>query len=303
MKLIHIRDVLAVAESGSLRSASRKLGITQPTITRSIREIEHEYGVALFTRHASGVTLTDLGRLFVRRAMAIQAEVRRIGEDLDQERGSFNGHVAIATTFSTSMALMRFAFPTFRKLYPSGRIRAIESLYEPIEADILSGDVDFYVGPLYEKPRNPSLTAAKLYESRRVIVARKGHPLLSAKNLAELQNAQWVRNSLVGRSDGSDVEMLFEQEGLPPPEIVVETSSSTMQLLSVMNSDLLTIMPPEGLEYAATSDYIEAISLDRALPSAPVCLVRRGDLPLTPLAERFSDMIYKAGLNYQRDGR
>jgi DNA-binding transcriptional LysR family regulator len=48
MKLNHIRDVIAVAERGSLRSAARHLGIAQPAITRSIRELEHELGAPLF---------------------------------------------------------------------------------------------------------------------------------------------------------------------------------------------------------------------------------------------------------------
>ena len=44
MKLTHFRDLLAVVRTGSLRSASRHLGIAQPVITRSIRELERELG-------------------------------------------------------------------------------------------------------------------------------------------------------------------------------------------------------------------------------------------------------------------
>ena len=70
MKLTHLRDVLAVAEQGSIRAAGRLLGTTQPAITRSIRELEHELGVSLFERHAKGIRLTDMGQVFVRRAAA-----------------------------------------------------------------------------------------------------------------------------------------------------------------------------------------------------------------------------------------
>ena len=47
MKINHLRDVLAVAEHGSLRAAARHLGVAQPALTRSIRELERELGVAL----------------------------------------------------------------------------------------------------------------------------------------------------------------------------------------------------------------------------------------------------------------
>jgi LysR family transcriptional regulator, regulator of abg operon len=300
MKLSHIRDILAVAESGSLRSASRKLGITQPTMTRSIRDIEHEFGVVLFTRHANGVTPTDVGRLFIRRALAIQSEVRRISEDLDQAKGNFTGQVSIATMFSTSLALMPSVLPTFQKRYPHARLRITESLYHPIEADIFSGEIDFFVGPLYEKPLNTLLVAEKLFDNRRVIVARKGHPLLSATSLAELQSAQWIRGSLSERPDESDVETLFARAGLAAPEIVLQTRSAMMTLLAIIRTDLLAVMPLQCLDFAATADCIDQVKLETTLPGAPICVVRRSDLPLTPLAEGFWDMIHKAGANYDR---
>ncbi len=300
MKLSHIRDILAVAEAGSLRSASRKIGVTQPTMTRSIRDIEHELGVALFTRHANGLTPTEMGRLFIRRATAIQTEVRRINEDLDQAKGNFTGQVSVATIFSTSLALMPTAFRSFQKCYPHGRVRITESLYHPIEADILSGEIDFFVGPLYEKPANSLLTVEKLFDNRRVIIARKGHPLLSATSLADLQGAQWIRGSLSERPDESDIEALFKRAGLSAPEIVMQTRSAMVGLLTVITSDLLTIVPTQCLDFAGISNSIDVVDLGRALPGAPICIVRRGDLPLTPLAEKFWDLICKAGLNYAR---
>ena len=51
MKFSAVRDLLAVAERGSLRAASRLLGNSQPAISRSIQELEKELGVVLFERH------------------------------------------------------------------------------------------------------------------------------------------------------------------------------------------------------------------------------------------------------------
>ncbi len=300
MKLSHIRDILAVAETGSLRSASRKIGITQPTMTRSIRDMEHEFEAPLFIRHANGVTPTDMGRLLIRRATAIQAEVRRISEELDQAKGNFRGQVSIATIFSTGLALVPTVLPSFQKRYPSGRLRITESLFGSIEADIISGQIDFFVGPLYEKPLNSLLVVEKLFDNRRIIAGRKGHPLLSATTLADLQQAQWIRTSLSEFPDEADLEALFAQAGLRPPEIVVQTQSATMTLLTVISSNLLTIMPIQNLDFAVTADCINAVKLEKPLPGARICIVRRGDVPLTPLAEAFYDMICKAGSSYDR---
>ncbi|HTP81621.1 MAG TPA: LysR family transcriptional regulator, partial [Alphaproteobacteria bacterium] len=58
MKLSQVRDVVAVAERGSLRAAARHLGAAQPALSRSIHELERELGVPLFERRARGMVLT-----------------------------------------------------------------------------------------------------------------------------------------------------------------------------------------------------------------------------------------------------
>ena len=106
MKLSHIRDVLAVAELGSLRKAARHLGIAQPAITRSIQEIEHEFGAPFFERHARGVRLTAIGDVFVRRASTVESELRRAREEIDQVKGHSTGQVTVAMSIASSIALM-----------------------------------------------------------------------------------------------------------------------------------------------------------------------------------------------------
>ncbi len=300
MKLSHIRDILAVAANGSLRSASRKLGITQPSMTRSIRDVENEFGVVLFTRHAHGVAPTDAGRLLIRRATAIESELRRISEELEQVKGNVIGRVSVATTISAGLALFSTVLPAFQRRFPHALLKVTESLFRPVEADIMSGEIDFFVGPLYDKPSITSLQVEQLFDNRRVIIARKGHPLLAATSLADLQRARWVRTSLSERPDEADLELLFERAGLQPPEIVVQTRSAMFTLLTVTNSDLLTIVPVQWLDFAVTGDSVETIHLDGMLPGAPICIVRRGDLPLTPLAESMCEMVRKAGFNYGR---
>jgi LysR family transcriptional regulator of abg operon len=68
MKLSQLQEVVAIAEQGSVRAAARLLGIGQPTLTRSLAELERELGVTLFERRSRGVAATSLGQVFVTRA-------------------------------------------------------------------------------------------------------------------------------------------------------------------------------------------------------------------------------------------
>ena len=94
MKLHHLRGVVAIAERGGLRAASRHLQLAQPALTRSLGEIERELGAPLSDRHARGMTLTATGQAFVHRASAILNEARRAREEVEQLRGGMGGSIA-----------------------------------------------------------------------------------------------------------------------------------------------------------------------------------------------------------------
>src|SRR3546814_2119171 len=62
------------------------------------------------------------------------------------------------------------------------------------EADILAGEVDFFVGPFQAESTTRSLRVETLFENRRSVIAREGHPLANATSLSDLRDARWVRS-------------------------------------------------------------------------------------------------------------
>lgn len=299
MKLHHIRDVLAVAESGSLRAAGRQLGITQPAITRSIRDIESDLGTPLFERHANGVRLTAIGEVFVRRARTIQSEMRRARDEVEQLKGNFTGQVSMAISPGAAIALTGSFLPSFRKRYPRALLRLRETFFQPVERSIAAGEIDFFIGAYDHELSLTSLSVEKLSDNQRLIIGRRGHPLANAKTLAELTGAQWIRPSFANRPDEVAFDQMFERMGLPRPEMAMHTTSTLMTVLSIANSDLLTVVPVQWLEASFTREIVQPIVLeDVKFPCAPLCLVRRNDVPLTPAAEYLSDLARKAAINY-----
>lgn len=298
MKLSHLRDVIAVAEQGSLRAAARHIDVAQPAITRSIREVEQELGATLFERHARGVRLTEIGVAFVRRASAIHSELRRAHEEVEQLKGRDVGEVSVSLSTASSLSLMPSAVKAFRKRYPDALLKISDSFFRPIENDILAGAIDFYVGPIDDAPVSQRFHVEELFATGRLILARKGHPLASSRKLSDLIEAQWVRPVLSGNNVDVDVDILFEKKGYPPPQVALHARSWVVMLLVVMNTDLLTIMPEQWLDFPLLSNLVAPLPLDEPLNGVPICIVRRRDMPLTPLAEAFCDLLRKAALNY-----
>ncbi|WP_375402992.1 LysR substrate-binding domain-containing protein [uncultured Sphingomonas sp.] len=296
MKLSHLRDTLAVAELGSLRAAGRQLGVAQPAISRSIRELEHELGVALFERHAKGVRLTDMGRAFVGRAESVQSELRRAVEEIEQLKGRATGEVSVAMSTAASMTLMPKSVTEFRKRYPDALLKIHESFFAPIERELLSGHIDFYVGP-FESGHSRRFVVEKLYETRRMVVARRGHRLADARTLADVGDAHWIRPALSGRTTEGDFDRMFVMAGLPPPRIVVHARSALITMLTVVNSDLLTVLPKQWIDFPLAAALVAPLKIE-PVGAAPMCLVRRPDMPLTPMAEHLCDQVRRTATQH-----
>ena len=297
MKLSHLRDVLAVAEHGSLRAAARALGSVQPGITRSIREIEHELGITLFERHAKGVRLTDMGRVFLRRAEAVDAQVRRASEEIEQLKGRMTGEVSIALSPASIISVLPGAVARFRQLYPEAVLNIHESFLQPIERDLVSGAIDFYVGPIDPQADTAQLRVEHLFDKRNMIVARRGHPLVGATSLEQLVGAHWIRpNSALQRTEG-DLDDLFARAGLPRPHFVINARSTLVTMLTIADSDLLTVVPEQWLDRPAMAELVTAIDIEMPA-AAPIAIVQRPDLPLTPIAERLCDVVREIGRGY-----
>jgi DNA-binding transcriptional LysR family regulator len=302
LKLNQLRDVMAVAERGSLRSAARHLGVAQPALTRSIQELERELGVPLFEREAKGVVPTKMGELFIRRANAVRSELRRAREEIDQFRGEMHGHVSVCLSTVPHIALLPYALPSFRARYPDVHLDLIEGLYPNIEGSLRVGLIDCYVGPPPREAPGPELTPEKLFDNTRVVMGRRGHPLAHARHLRQLIDAEWLTTSVTHKAD-DELGPLFAEAGLPPPRIIVQAHSALTFIVALAYSDLLMMLPRQWLEFPLTRDLLQRIDVEETLPAPPICLLRRAGLPLPPAAEYFCDMIRRASGHIQAPPR
>lgn len=302
MKLHHFRDLLAVAETGSLRAAARHLGLAQPVITRSIQELERELGVALFDRHAKGVTLTEKGTMFVRRVESFQAELQRARDEIAQSKEELVGEISVAFSPVICMTVMPRVLAAFNKRYPQVVLRISEGLFQTVETNLENGVVDFWVGPLELSVSHPRFSIEHLFDTSRRVIGRAGHPLRNTKNLADLSGCGWVRPALSKRTTESDVEPIFESAGLPVPKILVHSGSPLITILTVASTDLLTMLPEHTLRFSSLSKLVEKFESIGPFYSPPICNVRRHGLQLTPAAEHLCDLIRKAAHNFILEG-
>jgi DNA-binding transcriptional LysR family regulator len=301
MKFSALRDFVAVAERGSLRAAARHLGSAQPALSRSIQELERELGVVLFERLPTGVRLTPMGEVFLRRASTVRNEVRLAQEELDQLRGETHGNLTVALSSVAHIALLPNALRPFRTRYPDVKIHIIDAVYPSIEPDLKDSRLDLYIGPV-PPDTAPELVTEKLFDNTRIIVGRKGHPLALAGSLRDLVDAEWITASITHKEE-EDMGPLFARYGLPAPRLVVRGHSTLTYLSAMVYSDLLMMVPRQWTQSPLLRDAVQHIKVQEVLQAPPVCLVWRNGLPLTPATEYFCDMVRRAALHVDSLGQ
>lgn len=290
MKLNQLRNIVAIAERGSLRAAARDLGLAQPALSRSIHELEHELGVQLFERRARGMVLTPMGVAFVRRASNVMAEVRRAREEIEQLDGGTGGNVVAAMSIVPHLSIAPHVLRPFRKRYPNVELHLIEGLYPTVESRLKDGSIDFYVGPPPERKLASDLTSELLFENERRIFCRKGHPLTGAKSLRQLADSDWMTTS-VTYSAAKELNDLFSAQNLPMPRLALRSRSALTLMISLANTDVLAMVPKQWAEFPFTVDAFETIDIGELPAAPPIVLIKRGGLPLTPAAEFLVDLM------------
>ncbi|MEY2770096.1 MAG: HTH-type transcriptional regulator GbpR [Pseudomonadota bacterium] len=292
MKLEQLQHLLAIVEHGSLRAAARRLDMPQPALTRSVRALEKDLGVALFARQTSGMVLTAEGRRFHVRASAIVHEARRAREELHLSREDYEGTVSVALSVMPHVGMLPAALPVFRRAYPKVRLQINEALLPAVESALREGSVDFYLGAAPQQAPRAGLQIQHLCENTRVVVSRKGHPLARVRSLKALAEAEWATTA-IDHNAADDLARLFREHGLGPPRVMLQTRTAMTVLVALSRTDLLAMLPRQWMDNPMTRELLHPLALREVLPAPAIVMARRADLPLTPAAEYLADVLLR----------
>lgn len=294
MKLDQLQHLVAIVAHGSLRAASRRLALPQPALTRSIRALEKELGGALFLRETTGMVLTAMGRRFHVRASAIIHEARRARDEIAQHNGNAEGSVVAALSIMPHVGMLPHALRTFQQRYPGVQLQLVEGLFPDVESGLREGAIDFYLGAAPRGAPAPGLRMQVLFENTRAVVCRKGHPLAGARTLKDLARADWAITAVDYNAE-DDIARLFESHGLPTPRVLLRARSAMTIMVALAHSDLLAMLPVQWGEFPLTRDTLQTLRIREVLPAPAIVLVQRPDMPLTPAAEFFCDVLRRHG--------
>ncbi|MBM3344444.1 MAG: LysR family transcriptional regulator, partial [Betaproteobacteria bacterium] len=271
MRLTQIRDFLAVVECGGVRAASRKLGVAQPTISKSVRDLEIELHVQLVGRTSRGIALRPAGRAFHTRALAAAAELRRAEEEAAQTGHTGAGSVTFSMGPVGVIAVLPEALTRFRRQFPLARIRVVEGYGHLMLSDVRNESLDFAFGQKATKGLDAAIRFRPLFQSPLVICARKGHPLGRARRLRELAGAEWMATGN-NWEPGAAADRMFRSAGLEVPHPAVQSTNHVTAMSLLAHSDMLSLTQLHILERAPSNLLLQEIKVTETIPAVTVGL-------------------------------
>jgi DNA-binding transcriptional LysR family regulator len=289
MRLNQLRDFIAVVEAGSLRAAAAKIGVSQPAITKSIRQLENELHAQLLQRNARGASITRAGKAFLARARVIQGELRKAEDDLQALRGGEQGSVAFGVAPAACMLLVPEALQYFRRSQPAADVRVVEGASSALILLVRDETLDFCVGQTPSARLDGALQFKPLFRPPLAVVARRGHPLRGAKSLRELAGASWLM--FYPRGSGAMLEKMFAAAGLPLPRPIVHCESYATALSLVAKTDVLGLLSPQMVNEAWGQRHLQKIDIVEPIPAPLLGLYFRAETPLTPAAQAMAQAI------------
>lgn len=185
MNTSKLRYIVAVDRFGSMTAAAAAIHVSQPSLTRTVAEVEKELGIALFERRARGMVATAQGRSIIDRAARILADIERLDMDAKEFRAYRESHLRLCISPPPLITLMNPALPQLLSHHPQLKVD-IKSLATNNAISLLrAGDCDLIIGPTQalEEKREFKIIPLKPFDA--YFFTRRSHPLTKKRAVSK----------------------------------------------------------------------------------------------------------------------
>lgn len=301
IKFRHLVCFLEVARQGSLTRASDKLAISQPALSKTLKELETLLATVLFVRSKSGAVLTPAGVAFLRYA---GPSVQALREGVNSLRSGV--HEPITARLGVLSTVESLLIPEvvcrLHARHPALVVSVVTGPSAYLLSQLRVGELDLVVGRMTDSPQILGLTFEHLYSESMTLVVRGGHPLLSDQQALEnLENYPLVL-PLAGTTIRKFADSLFVQHGIRPPSQRLETLSLTLSRRYVQCSDAIWVAPFDAVRQDLSRGELVELDLGIREPGGSVGLCSNPALPIPLAAQWCVEVLREVGQDY-REGR
>jgi DNA-binding transcriptional LysR family regulator len=265
IELRTMRYVIAIADTGGFQQAAERLHMSQPPLSRQIRELERELGVALF--HRRPTRLTAEGHIFVKHARAVLANVERAVAETRAVAGTQAGLVRVGSGPMSRSTDVPTIVAAVNRRHPGIALEVVEMWDNELASALIAGEVDIAIG--WHLGIDGALVRRVVRREPYVVVVAEGHRLADRPRvaLADLR--------------GEIFRFLPRRFAPSYYDAVLHAVTSTGEQFTVWEN------PLPGLRYfgdlGSGGFNVLPSSIDRSLPAGTRCVPISDELPRAEL--------------------
>lgn len=289
-----LRCFVVIAKTLNFRRAAEQLHMAQPSLSRTIAQLEAELGVELIKRTTRQVQLTTAGKVFLTEAQAVLLRTEQAICTVRQTAIQTSGRLGIGFTEMALQTIVPKVLSVFRDRFPQIELDILEACTETQVEALRLAKID--VGFLHPPLRTPFLTLLPIYQERMVFALPVSHPLSLQEAIAwsELANETLILHE---RQDGpvlyDYIIHCCEQSGFTP-KIVHRTTGQTF--IGLVTAQLgISLLAPSMQQVKNPGVVFVAIAND-APTLEYACAWRREDV--SPVVEAFRQVLEEVTIEW-----
>lgn len=269
---------LAIATHGSLGRAAEVLHVTQPALSRIVKRLEDQLGTPLFERNSKGMLLTPAGATLLPHANLMTRLAERASEDILALRGLAKGTIKVGGIASAVSLILPQALQRVLTSWPNLQAQITEGVWDRLADALARHEIDIALGEAAEESEAIVPIVDCSWQDRSHIVAAIHHPLRQKQNL-ELGDTLAYRFACTPRGTAPYRHMhrTFRAQGLPCPELAVETRSILVMKSLMHHASFLCWMAGPMFENERTAGLFDALPLPDLHTTRTLCAFRRRD--------------------------
>jgi LysR family pca operon transcriptional activator len=272
IKFRHLQTFIEVARQKSVGKAAIILNISQPAVTKTIRELEEILGVKLFEKEGRGIRLGRIGEVFLRHAGASVASVLEGVESVQQAVTRSSPPVRIGALPTVSARIMPDAIQLFLKEKVAGDIKIVTGENSVLLEQLRKSELDLVVGRLAAPEKMSGLSFEHLYSEQVVFAVRADHPLLSTTQL-RLDILMPTKASVIRPF----VDRFLLANGIPELPVQIETVSDSFGRAFVRSTDAVWIISTGVVSNDLRDNRMTVLPIDTRETRGAVGLTTRAD--------------------------
>lgn len=278
LKIRHLRVIDALEQHKSLLRASSALRVSQPSLSRTLQEVEEIIGAEIFERHPRGVRANATGAILTAAARELLSTIRNLETDLGRLSDGQKRTIRVGALPVAAHGLLPFVLAHTNSQAAHLSIEVIEGHTGQLIPSLLSGAIDVIVGRLYAPAEPDGLTRRVLYNEPISLVVRSDHALLDrpAVTVEDLLRYTLVLpavSTLIER----DVRTILEKIGLRV-ETAIQSSSVGFMRELLLSGNFISAVPRVLVAGDLARDTLRILPISLPATDRPAGIIHRGPL-------------------------